>query len=130
MLARDILGAGRVAIVDATFLRRADRESFRMLARDLAVPFVIVAFEAKEATLRERITRRRNDGVDASDADLAVLAHQIATREPLTVAESTYAVTYDAEAPLEAAWTPSAWAPVAARLAGRAEASSGIPNVG
>ena len=125
VLARDILGAGRVAIVDATFLRRADREPFRALARDLAVPFVILAFEAREATLRERIIRRRDDGGDASDADLAVLAHQIATREPLTAAERTYAVTYDAEAPLEAARTPSAWARIAARLAGRAEASSG-----
>ena len=129
-LARNILDAGRIAIVDAAFLRRADRESFRMLAADLAVPFVIVAFEAQEATLRERITRRRDEGFDASDADLAVLAHQIATREPLTAAERSYAVTYDAEAPLEAARTPSAWAPLAARLAGRAEASSGQPNRG
>ena len=129
-LARDILSAGRIAIVDATFLRQADRESFRMLARDLAVPFVIVAFEAEDGTLRERITRRRGEGFDASDADLAVLAHQIATREPLTTAERTYAVTYDAEAPLEAARTPTAWAPLAARLAARAEASSGPPSAG
>ena len=78
-LARNILEAGRIAIVDAAFLRRADRESFRTLAVDLAVPFVIVAFEAEEATLRERIARRRDEGFDASDADLAVLAHQIAT---------------------------------------------------
>jgi len=127
-LARDILAAGSIAIVDATFLRQADRESFRMLARDLAVPFVILVFEAKEATLRERITRRRGEGVDASDADLAVLAHQIATREPLTTAERTYAVTYDAEAPLEAARTPTAWASLAARLAARGESSSGPPN--
>ena len=94
----------------------------------LAVPFVIVALEAKEATLRERIARRRADGVDASDADLAVLAHQIATREPLTVAERAYAVTYDAEAPLEAAWTPSAWAGIAARLAGRPGSSFPMPT--
>ena len=62
---------------------------------------------------------RRDEGVDASDADLAVLAHQIATREPLTAAERAYAVAYDAEAPLEAARAPSAWAPLAARLAAR-----------
>jgi aminoglycoside phosphotransferase family enzyme/predicted kinase len=117
-LARDILGAGRIAIVDATFLRHAQRESFRALAVKLGVPFVILAFEASEASLRERIVRRRAAGGDASDADLAVLAHQIATREPLTADESAYAIAYDAETPLEAARAPAAWVELAGRLAG------------
>ena len=78
-LARDILAAGRIAIVDATFLRQAQRESFRRWLADLAVPFVIVAFEASEATLRERIVatsrrgrrrvRRRSRGARAPDRD-------------------------------------------------------------
>ena len=108
-LARDVLDAGRVAVVDATFLRRSQRESFRALAAELEVPFVILAFEAKEATLRERVVRRQAAGGDPSDADVAVLAHQIATREPLTVEEAAYVVVYDAEAQLEAARAPRAW---------------------
>jgi len=117
-LARDILGAGRSAIVDATFLRRSQREPFRALAAQLGIPFVIVAFEASEATLRERIVRRKADGGDASDADLAVLAHQIAAREPLSPDEQAFAIVYDAEAPLEAARESGAWAQLANRLVG------------
>ena len=117
-LARDILGAGRIAIVDATFLRHSQRESFRALAMELGIPYVILGFEASEATLRQRITQRRSGGGDASDADLTVLAHQIATREPLTATERTYAVAYDGEAPLEAARAPAAWVELAGRLAG------------
>jgi predicted kinase len=117
-LAHDILGAGRIAIVDATFLRHAQRESFRALAMELGIPFVILAFEASEATLRQRITQRLSGGGDPSDADLAVLAHQIATREPLTADERAYALAYDAEAPLEAARAPAVWAGLEGRLAG------------
>ena len=115
-IARDILDAGRVAIIDAAFLRRSQRESFRSLAAELGVRFVILAFEAKEATLRERVAQRQAGGGDASDADLAVLAHQIATWEPLRAEESVCTVTYDAEAPLEAARAPAAWTEVARRL--------------
>ena len=78
-IARDILDAGRIAIVDAAFLRRSQRESFRALAAELGVPFVILAFEAKEATLRrarcatagrrQRRVGRRPCGARAPDRD-------------------------------------------------------------
>jgi aminoglycoside phosphotransferase family enzyme/predicted kinase len=117
-LTREILAAGRSAIVDATFLRRSQRERFRALAAQLGNPFVIVAFEAREATFRERIVQRQASGSDASDADLAVLAHQIATREPLSPDEKAFTIVYDAEAPLEAARASDAWAELANRLVG------------
>ncbi len=122
-LARDIVDAGYVAIVDATFLLRAQRESFQALAGELNVPFAILALDASEATLRERIVRRGAAGGDASDADLAVLAHQIATREALTVEERSFAIFHDAEAPLEAARAPGAWAALAGRLTGAPRAN-------
>jgi aminoglycoside phosphotransferase family enzyme/predicted kinase len=115
-LARAIVDGGRAAIVDAAFLQRSRRDAFRALAAELDVPFVILAFEAEEATLRERIAARVARGSDASDADLAVLTHQIATREPLGVDERAYAVVYDAEKPVEAARAPSAWVELADRL--------------
>jgi len=115
-LTRDVLVGGRVAIVDATFLRRSQRESFRALAAELEVPFVILAFEAKEATLRERVVRRQAQGGDPSDADVAVLAHQTATREPLAAEEAAYVVAYDAEAQREAARAPHAWIELTRRL--------------
>lgn len=79
-LAEQVLRSGRTVVVDATFLRRADRERFRQLARRLAVPFAILRFDAPAEVLAERITRRRGD---ASEASLEVLQRQLATREPL-----------------------------------------------
>lgn len=115
-LAREIIGAGLVAVVDATFLKRRQRDRFRDLARELGVAFAIVDFAASDATLRARVAGRAAAGSDASDADLAVLEHQLATREPLAPDERVFAVTYDAEAPLSAARAPAAWAALAARL--------------
>jgi len=115
-LAREVLDAGLVAIVDATFLSRGQRDRFRDLARELGVAFAIVDFTAREATLRARIARRTAKGADASDADLAVLEHQLLTQEPLAVDERIFTVPYDAEAPLEAACGPLAWAELRSRL--------------
>jgi aminoglycoside phosphotransferase family enzyme/predicted kinase len=115
-LARWIVDSGRIAIVDATFLRHRQREQFRALAAELGVPFVILSFEASEATLHARVVQRHAARHDASDADAAVLAHQIATREPLTLDERARVVVYDAEAPLAAARAPAAWSVLTSRL--------------
>jgi len=92
-LAAGIVRAGWPALVDATFLRQADRESFRALARSEAVPFLIVSCEAAEATLRARVVAREREAGDASEAGLAVLERQLATREPLVADELADAIT-------------------------------------
>jgi aminoglycoside phosphotransferase family enzyme/predicted kinase len=115
-LAREIVGAGRVAIVDATFLSRWQRDLFHDLAMELGTPFAIVDFVAPESTLRERVARRAATGADASDADLAVLDHQLRTREPLAREELGWVVEFDAEVPLERARKPSAWRAVRERI--------------
>jgi uncharacterized protein len=115
-LTREIVVAGYVAVVDAAFLKRAQRDLFRTLAAELRVAFVIVAFPASEATLRERVGRRAAAGSDASDADLAVLGYQLHTQEPLAPDEEPYVVWYDAEAPLENARAPEAWRAVRERI--------------
>jgi aminoglycoside phosphotransferase family enzyme/predicted kinase len=86
-LAHMLLRAGWSVIVDATFLKRADRETFRALARDTGVAFSILAPQASPAQLRERILARSALGRDASDATLAVLAQQMQVIEPLAVDE-------------------------------------------
>ncbi|HEY5582761.1 MAG TPA: AAA family ATPase, partial [Rhodoferax sp.] len=78
-----LLRAGWSVIVDATFLRRADRDSFRALARDTGVAFSILAPRATPEQLRERILARTALGQDASEATLDVLAQQMRTLEPL-----------------------------------------------
>ena len=82
-LATSLLRAGKSVIVDATFLKRSDRERFRALAARENVPFRLLSFEAPEPTLRARIESRRHENRDASDATLAVLEHQQQTADPL-----------------------------------------------
>lgn len=77
------LEGGEVAIVDAAFLRRADRTRFRALAQAHAVPFLIVSCTAPLAQLQRRIEQRAARGGDASEADVAVLAHQLESSQPL-----------------------------------------------
>ncbi|WP_182870952.1 AAA family ATPase [Rhodopirellula sp. JC639] len=86
-MARCILRSGYPVIIDATFLRQADRQTFRSLAAREGATFGILDCHADEQTLRQRITDRIARDDDASDADLAVLDQQLATRQPLTEQE-------------------------------------------
>lgn len=81
------LRSGWRVIVDATFLRRTDRDDFRQLARELGVPFTILHCEAPPALLRERVQRRHERGDDASEADVAVLEQQLSHDQPLQADE-------------------------------------------
>lgn len=83
-LARDTLKAGFPVIVDAAFLRREERDCFRALAQECAVPFALVSLQASEAVLRARIAQRRGD---ASEAGLAVLHALRAVQQPLSQRE-------------------------------------------
>jgi aminoglycoside phosphotransferase family enzyme/predicted kinase len=94
-----IVNAGFPLIVDATFLRQAEREQFRALADALGVPFAILDFPADEATCRERIRRRAQDKTDASEATEQVLERQLQLREPLSEAEQRLAVRFDPARP-------------------------------
>ena len=78
-----LLQAGWSVVVDAAFLKRADRDAFRALARQLGAGFRILAPQATPEQLRERILARHAAGQDASEATLAVLARQMQTIEPL-----------------------------------------------
>jgi aminoglycoside phosphotransferase family enzyme/predicted kinase len=115
-LAQGIAHDGHLAIVDGTFLRRWQRDCARQAAADAGAPFAIVDFVASEATLRKRIVRRDRDGIDASEADLAVLAHQMRTQEPLADDERDVAVAFDAEAPLDGMRRAGTWDSLLVRL--------------
>lgn len=100
-LAQHVLRAGYPVVVDAAFLERAQRDRLRKVASDLGAPFVILDVVAPEDLLRERVGRRERAGTDASEAGLAVLARQLATREPL-LPEEGEAVVIDGRKPQEA----------------------------
>jgi aminoglycoside phosphotransferase family enzyme/predicted kinase len=82
-LAGALIDAGWPVIVDATFSARWQRDLLRDVAQSRGVAFHILDFPVPVATLRERILRRSRAGNDASEADLAVLQHQLDTEEPL-----------------------------------------------
>lgn len=108
------------AVVDATFLRRSERETFRALARDVGAPCAILSCTAPEAVLRERIAARARSGGDASEADLAVLARQLEVREPLDDEELRDTIVLDAAAGPQAA--EAAIAAVARRIGAQGSA--------
>lgn len=115
-LAGTILESGHGVIVDATFLKRRHRDLFCALATRARVPFSIVDFTVREEILRERIAARLEQGQDASDADLAVLEHQLATHEPLQAEELAFVFACDASRPAEDAQRSQAWIPLLQRL--------------
>ncbi len=101
-IVRVVVAAGRPALVDATFLKRAQRDQFDVLATELDVPFVILAFDAPPEVLRERVAKRADEGTDAADADVTVLEHQLATREP--IADDERAVTIEIDTSRDVDW--------------------------
>jgi len=101
-LAEGLLVAGFPVIVDATFLKRGQREPFRTLADELAVPFIILDIHADEAVLRQRILDRARTGADASEADLAVLESQLEAYGPLDSDEQAGSLNIDGGRPVDA----------------------------
>ncbi|MCX7898059.1 MAG: AAA family ATPase [Rhodocyclaceae bacterium] len=83
-LAELAISHGWSVIVDAAFLRRAERMAFQRLAKRLGVPFAILAPSADVAEMEKRIRARQGD---ASEATVEVLRQQLACIEPLSEEE-------------------------------------------
>ncbi|MDD5383821.1 MAG: AAA family ATPase [Gallionella sp.] len=117
-LARGLLAAGFPVIVDAAFLRHAERESFRALAREIGAPFVIASLRTDEAVLAQRLAQRSSRGNDASEADAAVLRTLQAAQEPLQDEELAAAVPFTNNGDIDALRAADeAWRLLEARLA-------------
>ena len=86
-LAKSILRAGFSVIVDATFLKRQQRDRFHDLARDVGADWAMIDCHADGQVLRDRVTERSRQGLDASDATLRVLEQQRIEIEPLSADE-------------------------------------------
>ena len=89
-LCTQIIDAGFSVVVDAAFLKHEQRAPFQLLAKRLAVRFTIIEITAPAGVLRQRIIEREHD---VSDANLAVLEHQLANYQPLLVSEQASAIT-------------------------------------
>ena len=77
------LRAGFNMIADAAFLSREWRSQFLDLALRLGASANIMECSAPLKTLQARIRQRADEGLDESDADLAVLGYQLAHFDPL-----------------------------------------------
>lgn len=90
-----IISAGYHALIDATFLKREQRQQFLTLARQLNVPCIILDFQAPRELLIEWINDRIARGSDVSDANVAVLEQQISNQEQLTTDEKRLSLIID-----------------------------------
>ena len=112
--ARIALRAGWPVIIDAAFLRRAERLDFQVLAAELGVPFAILHCHAPEPVLRARVAARSAGGHDASEADVAVLQRQTASHEPLDAGERANALDVATDGTVDVAALAVRWLAVPA----------------
>jgi hypothetical protein len=87
-LSESLLDSGFAVVVDAAFLKAAQRAPFSALAKSKDIPMVLLVLELPATELRRRIAmrRQRNESLspenrDPSDADERVLEFQMRIRE-------------------------------------------------
>jgi aminoglycoside phosphotransferase family enzyme/predicted kinase len=114
--AEQALAGGFSVILDATFLDTAHRRQARSLAQRLGVCFVIIDFQASGRTLRDRVEQRTLRGDDASEADAAVLARQLADAMPMQPDELDDVFAFDAEQAIDEPRMAERWQPLLERL--------------
>ena len=85
-----ILLAGFPAVLDATYLKQAQRQAAHAVAEQTGVAFLILDCHAPEAVIAAWLAERQAEGHDPSDATLEVIRAQEAGREPLNDAELTH----------------------------------------
>jgi len=86
-LAEAALNAGFSVVIDATYLQQSQRQAAWQVAESTGVPFIILACEAPDAVIEQWLTQRQAEGGDPSDATMAVVKAQQASREPLSESE-------------------------------------------
>jgi len=100
-LAECVCRAGWTVIVDAAFLEKWQRRIFQDLAARLAVPWVILDCQAPVSVLSSRVTQRLEMGMDASEANTAVLQHQLETAQSLDVSERERSLSVETQSDID-----------------------------
>lgn len=91
-LCESSLEGGFNTIVDATFMRKTDRDMFKELALKHGVNFKIIYCQASASELQVRLLRR-SQNTTVSEADAKVLKWQQERLNPLTEVEMKYLMT-------------------------------------
>lgn len=90
-----VLCSGHNVILDATFLQRRFRDDALALARQCDAAHIIVCATLPDEELQRRLLAREQSGVDASEAGLDVLEHQLLSQEPLNATEHDFSMSID-----------------------------------
>ena len=90
--------SGHSAIIDASFLKLAQRKQMRDLASRMGVDFLMIDTNASKSELAARLQARE---ADASEADFNVLQHQLKFADPLTPNERTATIFVNTGVPVE-----------------------------
>ncbi|MGZ8136396.1 MAG: bifunctional aminoglycoside phosphotransferase/ATP-binding protein [Methylococcaceae bacterium] len=96
-LAKIVIESGFSVIVDATFLKAAQRQLFKELAEASGAAFLMLDFQASEPALFARIEQRQQQHNDASEATAEVLQLQLQWAQPFTSDEESYRLTINTE---------------------------------
>jgi aminoglycoside phosphotransferase family enzyme/predicted kinase len=96
-LAEAVLAAGYSVVLDATYLKRWQREAARDVARRAGVPWLIVHCRAPREELIYRIEARAEEAGTISDATVDVLHAQLKAAEPLEGEEAGRVVLVDTD---------------------------------
>lgn len=94
-LAETVLHAGFPVVIDAAYLKQAQRQAAQDVAEQVGTPVVILDCHAPEAVIAGWLEQRKQQGGDPSDATLDVVHAQQASREALTAEEQTHSKRID-----------------------------------
>lgn len=94
-LAKIIIKAGFIVIIDATFLLHSQRFMFYNLATLLKVPFYILHCQTNNLKLIQRIKKRSIKNNTISEANLSILEYQKKLIEPLLTLEEQHTLLVD-----------------------------------
>lgn len=90
--AKAAINGGIGIVVDAAFLAPSQRQMFRDLARSNGCAFLVLSCQADLGLLTRRLAQRAAAGHDPSEADTAVLRHQLTTSWQLAAEEARDAI--------------------------------------
>ena len=96
-----LLGSGEGVIIDATCMRRKDRESLLQVAERHGAPMYLVLVESPESLIRQRLEERERSGTGVSDGRWDVYLRQLDEFEPILLSEGRL-LAVDGSAPLHA----------------------------
>ena len=94
-IAQCLLSAGYSVIIDAANLKLQQRQLFIALAKSMRIRYFILAYQAEEAILNQRVEQRAQRGDDASDATVEILQHQLESHETLSEEEKSFTIDID-----------------------------------